>query len=373
MSTVTAASHTEPSSEPSSAARTGRGSFHPLRVSRVEQLTDDSAAITFEVPPALADVFDFAAGQSLALRRVIDGQEHRRNYSICAPAGAAPRIGVREIPDGLFSRWLVREVQPGDVIEVQAPGGTFRADPAAGGRHLCIAAGSGITPMLSVAATVLQHPEAQVTLLYGNRTTGSVMFAEELADLKNRFRHRLDLIHVLSREPRDVELFSGRLDADRLRRLISVLVPVDGVDHVWLCGPFGMIGDARQVLEEAGVAKERVHFELFYVDEPPPDLERPDVVLEGETSEVTITLDGRSTTAAAPREESILDSAGRTRTDLPFACKGGVCGTCRAQVTSGEVDMRRNYALDDDEVSRGYVLTCQSYPVGDAVVVDFDA
>ncbi|GAB6984107.1 1,2-phenylacetyl-CoA epoxidase subunit PaaE [Nocardioides pyridinolyticus] len=347
--------------------------FHQLTVADVEHLTDDSAAITFEVPDDLREEFAFAAGQSLTLRRVVDGVDHRRSYSICAPVGARPRVGVREIPGGMFSSWLVREVRPGDVVEVQTPTGSFRADPAQGGRHLCIAAGSGITPMLSIASTVLTHPDATVTLIYGNRTTGSVMFAEELADLKNRYGARLDLVHVLSREPRDVELFSGRLDADRLRRLLTVLVPVDGVDHVWLCGPFGLIADAREVLADLGVPSERVHFELFYVDEPPPELVRADRELAGETSEVTVTLDGRTTVSAMSRGESILDGAAATRHDLPFACKGGVCGTCRALVTDGEVDMRRNYALDDDEVERGFVLSCQTVPVSDRVGVDFDA
>ncbi|WP_309647123.1 1,2-phenylacetyl-CoA epoxidase subunit PaaE [Nocardioides sp.] len=350
-----------------------RASFHELTVSAVEHLTDDAAAITFAVPDELVADFDFTAGQALTLRRMIDGQEHRRSYSICAPAGSAPRVGVREIPDGLFSSWLVREVAVGDVVEVQTPTGSFRADPTTTGRHLCIAAGSGITPMLSIASTVLTDPTSTVTLVYGNRTSGSVMFAEELADLKNRHGARLDLIHVLSREPRDVELFSGRLDADRLRRLLGALVPVGALDHVWLCGPFGLIADARQVLGELGVPAERVHFELFYVDEPPPELVRQDAVVEGEVSEVTIVLDGRTTTAPMPRSRSILDAAAATRHDLPFACKGGVCGTCRALVPSGEVDMRRNYALDDDEVARGFVLTCQTHPVSDAVTVDFDA
>jgi ring-1,2-phenylacetyl-CoA epoxidase subunit PaaE len=180
-------------------------------------------------------------------------------------------------------------------------------------------------------------------------------------------------VHVLSREPRDVELFSGRLDADRLRRLISLLVPVGGVDHVWVCGPFGLIADAREVLAEVGVPADRVHYELFYVDVPPPVLERPDAVVEGDVSDVTISLDGRTTTAPMPRATTILDGAGATRNDLPFACKGGVCGTCRALLVSGEVDMRRNYALDDDEVARGFVLTCQTFPVSDEVAVDFDA
>jgi ring-1,2-phenylacetyl-CoA epoxidase subunit PaaE len=353
--------------------RLTRSAFHTLTVAAVERLTDDSAAITFDVPDDLRDVFDFEAGQSLTLRRTIDGQEHRRSYSICAPVGAEPRIGVREIPDGLFSSWLVREVAPGDRIDVQAPTGSFRADPRQGGRHLCIAAGSGITPMISIAASVLTHPHARVTLLYGNRTTGSVMFAEDLADLKNRHGARLDIVHVLSREPRDVELFSGRLDAPRLRRLLTALVPLRGLDHVWLCGPFGLIADARQVLDELGVARDKVHFELFYVDEPPPELHREDPAVEGDTSNVTITLDGRTTTAPIPKSRTILDGAGAVRGDLPFACKGGVCGTCRAHVSAGEVDMRRNYALDDDEVARGFVLTCQTRPVGDHVSVDFDA
>ncbi len=347
--------------------------FHKLSVAAVESLTDDAAAITFAVPDELSEVFDFAAGQSLTLRRKIDGVEHRRSYSICAPTGARPRVGIREIPDGLFSSWLVREVRPGDVIEVQAPSGSFRADPAEGGRHLCIAAGSGITPMLSIASSVLANPDAAVALLYGNRTSRTVMFAEELADLKNRYPARLELVHVLSQEPRDVDLFSGRLDADRLRRLLSTLVPLGELDQVWLCGPFGMIADARQVLADLGVAKDKVHFELFYVDEPPPDLVREEVVFEGETSEVTVSLDGRTTTTAMSRAKSILDGAAATRNDLPFACKGGVCGTCRALVTEGEIDLRRNYALDDGELERGFELTCQSFAVSDRVSVDFDS
>ncbi len=353
---------------------TARGVFHALAVASVQPLTDDAVAVTFDVPEELADDFAFEAGQSLTLRRTVAGEEERRTYSICAPVGARPRVGVREIPGGgLFSSWLVHDVRPGDVVEVQTPTGSFRADPEAGGRHLCVAAGSGITPMLSIIASVLTNPEAAVTLLYGNRTTGSVMFAEELADLKDRYGPRLDLVHVLSREPRDVELFSGRLDPERLRRLLTVLVPVAGMDHVWLCGPFGLVTGAREVLTELGVAKDRVHAELFYVDEPPPEVQREEPVVEGDVASVTLVLDGRSTTSPMPRAASILDSAGATRSDLPFACRGGVCGTCRARVTEGEVDLRRNYALDDDELERGFVLTCQSYPVSDEVTVDFDA
>jgi len=359
--------------EPTRTGRRTQPQFHTLTVAAVDRLTDDAAAVTFDVPADLAEEFAFEAGQSLTIRRMIDGAEHRRTYSICAPAGRRPRIGVREIPDGVFSSWLVREVTPGTQIEVQSPTGSFRADPATAGRHLCIAAGSGITPMLSIASTVLENPDAHVTLLYGNRTSGSVMFTEELSDLKNRYGPRFQLVHVLSREPRDVELFSGRLDADRLRRLLAAFVAVPALDHVWLCGPFAMINDARETLTDLGVDEDRVHFELFYVDEPPPELHRPDAVISGETSAVTVVLDGLSATAPMSRDMTILDAAQVARTDLPFACKGGVCGTCRALVTEGEVDMRRNYALEKAEVEAGFVLTCQSYAVSDDVTVDFDA
>ena len=255
--------------------------FHALTVADVEHLTADSAAVTFAVPAHLRDAYAFKAGQSLTLRRTIDGTEHRRSYSICAPVGAAPRVGVREVPGGLFSSWLVRDLAVGDTVDVMTPSGAFQADPAAAGRHLCIAAGSGITPVLSIAASALVNPGSQVTLLYGNRKTDTVMFAEELADLKNRYTGRLELVHVLSREPRDVELFSGRLDAGRLRRLLTLLVPLRSIDHVWLCGPFGLITDARAVLGELGFPKDRVHFELFFVDEPPPEVHHAEAVIDG--------------------------------------------------------------------------------------------
>jgi ring-1,2-phenylacetyl-CoA epoxidase subunit PaaE len=348
--------------------------FHPLTVAAVDPLCEDAAAITFAVPHELRETYAFRAGQSLTLRRVVDGKEHRRSYSICSPVGAAPRIGVREIPGGTVSSWLVRGVVPGMSIEVRPPTGSWHADPMLGERHLCIAAGSGITPLLSVASTVLTHPQAQVSLLYGNRTGQSVMFAEELGDLKNRYGPRLQVVHVLSREPRDIELFAGRLDAGRLRRLLVDLVPAEVFDHVWLCGPPQMIQDARAVLTDLGVPGHGVHVELFYVDALPPQPRRAaDAPPPGATSELTTVLDGRRVTSIVSRETPILDGAQAVRSDLPFACKGGVCGTCRAVVRDGEVDMRRNYALDKSEVDAGFVLTCQTFPVGGSVVVDFDA
>jgi ring-1,2-phenylacetyl-CoA epoxidase subunit PaaE len=264
-------------------------------------------------------------------------------------------------------------VRPGTRIEVAPPTGRLRADPAAGGRHLCIAAGSGITPLLSIAASVLVNPQSQVTLMYGNRTTSSVMFAEELADLKNRYGPRFELVHLLSREPRDVELFTGRLDPDRLRRLLTALVPLAAVDHVWLCGPFDMVTGAQEVLSELDVPPGKVHRELFFVDAPPPPVRHPDAIVEGVTSEVTVVLDGRATAAVAGRTTTLLEAAQQVRADLPFACKGGVCGTCRARVLEGEVEMVRNYALEPDEVAERFVLTCQSHPVTDRVTVDYDA
>lgn len=347
--------------------------FRSLVVYDVEPLTEDSVAVTFDIPDELRAEFAFAAGQALTLRRVIDGVEHRRTYSISSPVGSRPRIGVREIPDGLFSHWLVHEVRPGDVIQVQRPSGSFRADPEQPARHLCIAAGSGITPMLSIASSVVAQAGSSVTLLYGNRATNTVMFAEELADLKNAHHERFELIHVLSREPRDVELFSGRLEGDRLRTILSELVPLSDIEHVWLCGPLEMLEESRAVLDELGVPKERIHFELFYVDAPPPQLRHTDAVVEGETATLTVVLDGCSTTATVPKTTTVLDSAQAKRPDLPFACKGGVCGTCRAKVTCGEVEMARNYALEDAEVEQGFVVTCQSFPISDEVTVDYDA
>ncbi|MDN3460698.1 1,2-phenylacetyl-CoA epoxidase subunit PaaE [Rhodococcus sp. APC 3903] len=348
--------------------------FHPLTVADVESLCDDAVAVTFDVPDDLNDEFHFRPGQSLMLSRMVDGVEHRRSYSICAPVGERPRVGVREVTDGLFSSWLVHEVKAGDRIDAQGPSGSFYADPSAGGRHVLIAAGSGITPMLSIAGSLLTNPGAEVVLLYGNRRSRPVMFAEEIADLKDQYGARFDVVHVLSREPREVELFSGRLDADRLRAILDTVVPTPDIDHFWLCGPFGMVNDAQSVLSELGVPKSSIHHELFYVDDvPPPQEKHHEPGVTGPSSEVTIVLDGRTVTGTLPQDESILDAGEQLRSDLPSAGKGGVCGTCRAKVTVGDVDMRRNYALEDSEVDAGFVRTCQTFPVSDTVTVDFDA
>ncbi len=347
-----------------------RTEFHPLVVKHVEPLTDDSAAITFAVPGELSGAFAFAPGQSLTVRR----GDQRRSYSICSPAGGAPRIGVREVADGAVSGWLVHQVKPGDIVEAQVPGGTFTPDLTAAADHVLIAAGSGITPMMSIAASVLAANSAStVTLVYGNRRSGTVMFADEVADLKDAYPVRMRIIHVLSREPQEVELHSGRLDRDRLARLLPVTVDVAGVGHWWLCGPLGMVTDAMDVLASLGVDAGRVHRELFWVgDDPPAQQTHEDgPALDGAT--VTVVLDGRSSTFTLPAGSSVLDGAQQVRPDLPFACKGGVCGTCRARVTHGAAVMRRNYALENHEVQAGYVLTCQALPSSDEITVDYDA
>jgi ring-1,2-phenylacetyl-CoA epoxidase subunit PaaE len=355
--------------------RPPRTGFHRLRVAAVERLCDDAVAVTFAVPDGLAADYAFRPGQYLTLRTRTDGGEERRSYSICAPAGSAPRVGVRRVTGGLFSEWLVDRLAAGDEIEVAPPAGAFTPELSAGTHHGLVAAGSGITPVLSIAASLLAaHDDTRVTLVYGNRRVDTVMFAEEVADLKNAYGPRLHLVHVLSREPTEAEICSGRLDAARLRTLLGALVDVADVDEWWLCGPLGMTEDAVAVLSELGVPRRRVHRELFYVDEPPPpprraDDEEPDAA---GASQVTVVLDGRSTRLALPRDVPVLDAAQKVRADLPFACKGGVCGTCRARVTAGEVTMRRNFALEDDEVAAGFVLTCQSLPVSDEVTVDFD-
>ena len=340
--------------------------FTDLRVAAVDQLCDDAVAITFDAPEG----FEFRPGQSLTIKR----GDARRSYSICAPAGAKLRIGVREVPGGEVSRWLVHEVAPGDRIEALPPSGRFVPNLDAPGHHVLIAAGSGITPMLSIAASVLRRPDTRVALLYGNRRTDTVMFADELADLKDRYPDRITLTHVLSREARDVELFSGRLDAAKLHALLPLVCEPRSVDHWWLCGPYGLVTDAQQTLAELGADPARIHRELFYVEDvAPPPATHADIVPEGPASQVTVVLDGRATTVALPRTSTILEGAQRVRPDLPFACKGGVCGTCRARLTKGEVHMRRNFALDVNETDDGFVLTCQSTPVTDEVTVDYDA
>jgi ring-1,2-phenylacetyl-CoA epoxidase subunit PaaE len=352
--------------------------FHPLEVARVEPLTEDAVAITFTVPDELRDEYVFTHGQHLTVRTIIDGVEVRRNYSICAPAPSRVlRVAVKRLEGGAFSAYAISTMRPGDVIDVMTPTGRFHTplDPANAKHYCAIAAGSGITPVLSIITTVLEvEPASEVTLIYGNRTTTSVMFLDELADLKDRYPTRFRLINILSREPQEVELFSGRIDATKVRQLLASLVPVQTVDEWFLCGPFAMVEEARAALVAAGVPVGRLHMELFHVEgEAPRESRSEQAVRDQGSSSVTVLLDGRASTLDVPRGgPAILDAALAVRADAPFACKGGVCGTCRARLVEGEVEMTRHYALEQDEIDAGFVLTCQARPVTDKVVVDFD-
>lgn len=351
--------------------------FHRLRVAAVDRLTEEAVAVTFEVPADLREQFRFDPGQHVSVRAPALGDDVRRNYSICTPAtGGALRIGVKRIPDGAFSAFVADRLAPGDTLDVMTPTGTFtiRPDPGRARRYVAVAAGSGITPVLSILATALAvEPDSTAALVYVNRRTSTIMFLEELEDLKNRFPARFQLIHVLGHERTDVPMLSGRLDADRFTRILDTVLPVDEVDDWFLCGPMAMTDTVRRVLGERGVPERSVHRELFHVGAPPPRRRgRPaDVPTSG--ARVRVILDGRAVELTVPADgQSILDATLAVRPDAPFACKNAVCGTCRARVTEGTVDLDSNYALEPDELDRGFVLTCQAHPTTDRVVVDFD-
>lgn len=354
--------------------------MHTLRVAAVEPVTDESVAITFEVPEELRAAYDYAPGQHLVIVRRGDaagGEELRRTYSICAPAGSGVlRVAVKRLEGGAFSTWANGELKPGEELEVMTPGGRFTVplDPAQRKRYAAIAAGSGITPVLSLISTILAvEPASEVALVYGNRTSGSVMFLEELEDLKDAHPERFELLHVLSREPQPSELLSGRLDRERLARLFETLLPAGEVDEWLLCGPLELIETARALLREHGVPAERIHREVFHADDAPPPAPRPgEQAAEPSSATATALLGGRATAFPVAAGQTVLDALLHVRGDAPYACKGGVCGTCRALVTEGEVRMDRTYALEDAELEAGFVLTCQAHPVSEQVALDFD-
>ena len=363
-----------------------RARFHTLTVTDVERLTDDAVAVSFAVPDALADEFAFEPGQHLTLRATVDGQDVRRSYSICRSRRDALerkelRVAAARVGGGLLSNWINDSVVAGDEIEVMTPLGGFTCATQPDGirHHVAVAAGSGITPVMSLLSTALaEEPASRVTLIFGNRRTTSIMFLEELEDLKNQYPDRFHLINVLSREAQDVELFSGRIDRERLERILGAIVPVQTVDEWYLCGPFGLVESAQGLLADLGVDSHHVHHEVFHVDDDgvPVATIEPVVTVPGEPAEavVTVNLDGRTTVIEMPsRHETILAATLRARPDAPFSCTGGVCGTCRARVVEGEVRMDRNYALEPEEVAAGIVLACQAHPITDTVALDYDA
>ncbi|MEU4499956.1 2Fe-2S iron-sulfur cluster-binding protein [Streptomyces sp. NPDC024089] len=350
--------------------------FHPLRVRTVERLTDDSVAVTLAVPPELRETFRHKPGQHLNVRYTVDGEEIRRSYSICSPAVEEPddpvlRVGIRLVDGGAFSTYALKELAVGDVVEAMSPMGRFVLEPRAG-RFAAIVGGSGITPVLSIAATLLaREPDAQFCLIRSDRTALSTMFLDEVADLKDRYPDRFQLVTVLSREEQQAGLPSGRLDQDRLTELLPALLPTAEVDGWYLCGPFGLVLAADRALRGLGVDRTRVHQEIFHVDDGPSASARPRIESPAH-SRLTATLDGRSGTWPVEEGESLLETVLRSRADAPYACKGGVCGTCRAFLVSGEVRMDRNFALEPEETGAGYVLACQSHPVTPEVELDFD-
>jgi ring-1,2-phenylacetyl-CoA epoxidase subunit PaaE len=351
--------------------------FHPLRVADVEQLTPDAVAVTFAVPPELRADYAFAPGQHLTLRAFVDGEEIRRSYSICSPPSSGRlRIAIKRLEGGVFSGHALEQLRVGDALDVMRPAGRFgvRLDPANAKHYAAIVAGSGITPVLSILESVLEtEPASRFTLVYGNRNAGSVMFLEELADDKDRYPDRLQIVHVLSREERDAELLTGRVDAVKLDRLLATILPAEDVDDWLLCGPFEMVEQVRDELISRGVPNRQIHLELFHVEGEPVPVRRPSTSRDADGAEVAVRLGGRTTTFRMPPDGSVLDATLAVRSDAPFSCKGGVCGTCRAKLVEGQVTMARRYALDDDEVDEGFVLACQSVPLTPKVVLDFDA
>jgi ring-1,2-phenylacetyl-CoA epoxidase subunit PaaE len=385
-----------------------RASFHPLAVSGVRRLTDDAVEATFAVPMELAGQYDYLPGQYVALRTTLrdeEGKEQqiRRSYSICAEpvqfadGSSEIRVAIKRDLGGLFSTWANAELKAGDVLEVMSPEGAFISRhgrqqnvmnsmnhpeelAGAAGNFVAIAAGSGITPVIAIVRTLLAaNPDTRFDLVYANKAAIDVMFLEELADLKDKYPARLALHHVLSREQRIAPLMTGRIDAEKLQTLLGSAILAEDVDEWFLCGPFELVQLCRDALAERGVDPAKIRFELFSTgrpDRPEGQAGRavPAAGATDETYKITFKLDGLQGEVASPTHarESILNAALRVRPDVPFACAGGVCGTCRAKVVSGTVEMAENYALEPEELEKGYVLTCQAHPTSPAVSVDYD-
>ena len=376
-----------------------RAQFNTLRVDAVRRLTDDSVEVTFEVPEHLQDDFDYAPGQYVALRAEIDGQELRRSYSICAvPVPGEIRVAIKRDIGGLFSTWANEQLAPGDTLEVMNPSGAFVSKTAITSMNnpdelaaeavskrsdtslVAFAAGSGITPIMSIARSVLAaSPQSTFDLVYANRSASDVMFAEEIGDLKDRYPARFAVHHVLSREQRLNPLLTGRIEGEKLSALLDHVLRTNDTDEWFLCGPFELVQLVRDELDSRGVPAEKVRFELFSTGRPDRPAgqqgRRVEVDTSGETRQIEFTLDGLTGQVESPMAsgETVLNAALRQRSDVPFACAGGVCGTCRAKVVSGDFEMEQNFALEADEMEAGYVLTCQTRPTSDKLVVDYDS
>ena len=351
--------------------------FHPLRVVALTPETRDAVVVTFAVPEELRESFRFTPGQHLTLRADFDGAEIRRSYSICsAPFEPGLRIAIKRVQDGLFSTWAHRELRPGHAIDCMEPAGHFAAplEPQSARHHVAFAAGSGITPILSILkATLAGEPKSRFTLVYGNRSSSSVLFKEELEDLKDEYLDRLSLVFILSREQQDVELFNGRLGRETCNGLLRHWIDPRNIDVAYLCGPGTMIEEVAASLEANGVPRDHIRTERFGTAAGLP--RRQDSLTGGNAGQcrVAVIQDGRQREFSARLGGGTLLEAALTQgIDLPYSCKSGVCSTCRCKMTSGEVDMDVNFALEDYEVARGFILPCQSYPLTTEIVLDFD-
>ena len=349
--------------------------FHALTVAEIRRETADAISIAFDIPSALKAAFAYAPGQYLTLRHHVGEEEIHRSYSLCsALADDEWRIGIREIPQGVFSTWANHRLKVGDTLECMAPDGRFCPviDPKATTHYVLFAVGSGITPCLSIAKTVLATaPFAQVTLVYGNRRASSTMFREDLADLKNRYLARFDLHCVFSREPPDIPLYHGRVDGAKVQHFLQTLIPAASIDQAFLCGPTAMLNEVEAELRAAGVVEDKIHVERFGVGELGA-LTRDEVETKSD-AKVEVIIDGvRREISIHESHASILDAARAAGLDLPFSCKSGVCATCRARVLEGKVHMTRNFALLKADLEAGVVLSCQARPLTDRVVLSFD-
>jgi ring-1,2-phenylacetyl-CoA epoxidase subunit PaaE len=352
--------------------------FHHLRVLSCKNETRDAVVVTLEVPESVREVFRFVQGQHLTLRTRLDGGEIRRSYSICsAPFEDHLRIAIKRVQDGLFSTWANENLKPGHTVECMEPSGHFNVplDPASARHHVAFAAGSGITPVLSIIkATLAGEPLSSVTLVYGNRASSSVLFKDELADLKNQYLTRLNLVYILSREHQDIDLFNGRIDRTKCDELLKRWIDPATIDVAYICGPQIMMEEVSESLQGRQVDKARIKMELFSSGLPRGP-RRPSATAAPSSTEckVTVIQDGRRREFSIKKnKETVLDSALEQGIELPYSCKGGVCSTCRCKMTSGEVEMDVKFALEDYEVARGFILTCQSYPLTNELVLDYD-
>ncbi|WP_213290351.1 1,2-phenylacetyl-CoA epoxidase subunit PaaE [Bradyrhizobium sp. sGM-13] len=351
--------------------------FHRLAVNDLRREAADAVSMTFAIPKELEGDYSFAPGQYLTLRTTMDGEEVRRSYSICSgPDDGELRIAVKKVDGGAFSNWAADELKAGDELEVMTPTGRFGVAPAPDEARVYVgfAAGSGITPILSIVKGVLaREPNSRFFLFYGNRTTSNMLFLEELEELKDRFMQRLSLFHVISGEDQDIPILHGRLDGAKVRVLLRSLVPASSVDHVFICGPMGMSEEIETTCRELGIAEDRIHVERFVSEFGGKPRAKKIVEPSAPPKAIaSLIIDGKRREVPVAEGEAILDAALRAGMDLPFACKGGMCSTCRAKLVEGEAQMEVNYSLEPWELKAGFILTCQARPCSDKVVVDYD-